>query len=410
MKRLLALLVAGALAAGCSGSGETTAGGGAIRGELRLTAAGGEGEIRALQGLVDAFEASYPEVEVTLDAVASPGDLVTKLTTGFAGRTAPDVFLMNYRRLGGFLPQVEQVTGVDTAAYYPASVAAFTQGGALRCLPQNASSLVVYLNPALFGRAGVDVPTPEWTWDDLLATARALAAKNVKAIGFDPELIRLAPFVWSAGGEVVDDPDEPTVVDLGGRKARRAIQFLLDLQKTGLNATDRAARSAEDTFAAGGVAMYLDSRRAVPGLRKIDALDFDVRPLPRGSAGSISVLHADGYCVTRSAKNPAAARAFARFAAGSQGATVLTRSGRTVPSLRSIADSPTFLDGTVKPLSSRVFLDQLPTVRVMPASPHWNDAEGAASDVLAQLFAGKKSIDQAIAEIRQRSKAELAVR
>ena len=248
-----------------SGSATTAA---ALSGSIAVAAAGGEGEIKALQSLVDAFEAANPGVTVKVDAVEAAGDLVKKLTTAFAGDTAPDVFLINYRRMGGFVSQIEAVTGLDTSGLYPSTVAAFSQDGSLLCLPQNASSLVIYVNPTLFTQAGVALPKADWTWADMLAAARALAAKNVEAVGFDPELIRLAPFVWSAGGEIVDNADAPTKVTLGGAPARSAIQFFLDLQATGLDATQRAAQPAEETFAAGKVAMYFDSRRAVPGFRK----------------------------------------------------------------------------------------------------------------------------------------------
>lgn len=406
MARRLLLACALLLATACSG-GDPGAG---SRVTLTLVASGGEGEIRALQSLVEAFEKQQPQVRVRLDAVAEPRDLVTKLSTGFAGGQPPDVFLINYRRLGAFASRVEPVTGVDMGALYPATVQAFTRGGQLLCLPQNASSLVVYLNPALFRRAGVPLPSAAWTWDDLLQTARALSANGVEAIGFDAELARLVPFVWSAGGDVVDDPLDPSVVELGGQPARRAISYLLQLQDLGLDSVQRAARSSEDTFAAGAVAMHLDSRRAVPGLRKTSGLDFDVRPLPRGSAGRVSVLHSDGYCVSETSTDKPAARAFARFAISAGGAEVLVRSGRTVPSLRSLAQSPVFLDPAAEPRSSRAWLAQLPALRALPSSPNWYDAEGAADDVLEQLFGARLGLEDAIRQVRSRSRAELAAR
>jgi multiple sugar transport system substrate-binding protein len=379
----------------------------ALGGSLTIAAAGGEGEIEALQSLVDAFEAENDGVSVSLDAVESAGDLVTKLTTAFAGGTAPDLFLINYRRMGGFVSQIEPVTGVDTDGLYAPTTEAFSGGGQLRCLPQNASSLVVYVNPALFDQASVTLPGADWSWDDMLTTARALAAKNIEAVGFDVELIRLAPFVWSAGGEIVDDPDDPTKVTLGRAPARGAIQFFLDLQETGLDATERAAQPAEEAFAAGKVAMYLDSRRAVPGFRDASGLDFDVRPIPRGSNGRISVLHSDGYCVTKTSKSAAAARAFARYAISPEGGRILAKSGRTVPSLRALAESDAFLDPERKPASSKVWLDQLDRLRPMPNVDHWNDAEGAANGVLELLFAGKKRVDDAIREIEELTASEL---
>lgn len=404
------LAAAAILLASCGGSDSAEdQGSGALRGSITVAAAGGDGEIRALQGVADAFMAAHPGTTVKLDTVAAAGELISKLTASFVAGSPPDVFVLNYRRLGGFAAKnvIQPVAGVDTAALFPKPLEAFTFDGQLLCLPSNASSMVVYLNTVLFDQAGVARPRPEWTWDDLRATAQALSAKGVKAIGFETGLIRLAPFVWSNGGEVVDDLDHPTVVDLSSPPAREALQLLLDLQVTGLSATDRAAQDPEAAFTAGKVAMYLDSRRAVPGFRKTDGLAFDVAPVP-ARRSRISVLHSDGYCVTRKSGNKALAQAFAAFTVTGPGATLLAESGRTVPMSRTVAESPAFLAPDQDPKSSRVFLDQLAATRALPHSPTWNEAEGAVEEVMTQLFAGRLDLDKAIAEISAASKRELA--
>ncbi len=405
IRLVAAALLVTSVVSGCS---DDTTTGGEVTGSITVAAAGGEGEIKALKTLVEAFQVKHPGVTVTVDSVEAAGDLVTKLTTSFAGATPPDVFLINYRRMGGLVSQIEPVSGAHTANLYPAVTAAFSKDGRLLCLPQNASSLVVYVNPQLFTQAGVALPKPDWTWADMLATARALAAEQVEAVGFDPELIRLAPFVWSAGGEIVDSPTAPTKVTLDSPEARSAIRFFQDLQATGLDATQRAGMSAEDTFAAGRVAMYFDSRRAVPGFRGTEGLEFDVRPIPAGAKGRVSVLHSDGYCVSKGAKNKATAQAFAAYAVSADGGKVLAESGRTVPSVRDLAESVAFLDPAKPPVSSRVWLDQLATMRALPLHARWNGAESASNDVLEQLFAGKLGVDAAISEIAKLTGAEFA--
>jgi len=376
---------------------------------LTVAAAGGDGEIRTLRAMADAFEVANPGTTVRLDTVPDAGELVAKLTVGFAAKSIPDVFVMNYRRLGGFAAKglIEPVPPGAVAGLHPKPLQAFTFGGTLLCLPSNAASMVVYLNPTLFARAGVALPGSRWTWSDLLTTATSLRSKGIPAIGFHPSLIRLAPFVWSNGGELVDSIEAPTSVDLTSPQAREAIHFLLDLQKQGLDATARAAQDPEDAFAAGKIAIYFDSRRAVPGFRKTDGLAFDVRPVPSNNK-PVSVLHSDGYCVTTAAKNRSLAQAFASFAVTGPGAGVLARAGRTVPVKSSVAMGPDFLSGD--PKSSKVFLEQLADVRALPHAPKWNEAESAADELLEQLFALRITVDQAIADIEQATRTKLAPR
>jgi multiple sugar transport system substrate-binding protein len=409
MRSKIAGLVAMALlSAGCGDDDNNKQPSTKLAGTITVAAAGGEGEIKALQGVADAFMTDNPGTKVTLDTVEGAGDLISKLTTAFAAQSAPDVFVLNYRRLGGFAARgvIEPVPSGGTDGMYDEPLEAFTFDGKLLCRPSNASSMVVYYNTELFAQAGVDVPSADWTWDDLRSTATALKAKGVSSIGFETALIRLAPFVWSNGGEIVDDVDEPTTVDLSSPEAKEAIQLLLDLQKSGMSATDRAAQDPEEAFTAGKVAMYLDSRRAVPGFRKTEGLAFDVAPVPTKKE-SVSVLHSDGYCVTKAGKNKALAEAFAAYATTGAGASVLAKSGRTVPVKKSIAESTDFLSPEA-PKSSQVWLDQVDAARPLPHTPTWNEAEGVTEEILTQLFAGKLGLDEAIADIAAQTKVELA--
>jgi multiple sugar transport system substrate-binding protein len=420
--RRTALLMTVLLAAACGhGADDPTAAGqpsptqagssAALSGSLRIQAAGGEGELKALQEVVAAFEAANPRLTVDFTGVAEQGDHLAKLTAGFAAGNAPDAFLLNYRRVGAFLERqvVDPVrtSGVDVADFYKAPVAAFSRGGTLQCLPQNASSSVVYVNETLFAKAGVPLPSADWTADDLLKTAGALAAKGVESIAFEPGTRTVAPFVWSAGGEYVDSTDRPTRITLGSPEARSALELLTQLQRSGFDARQRAAEDPQDAFGAGHVAMLVDSRRAVPGLRKA-GVAFDVRPLPKGAAGSVSLLASDGWCVSKASKNLDAAHAFAAFTVGDGGGTVLAESGRSVPVSKALAQSPAFLAAHKAPETAQVFLDSIGTLRRLPNVANQNEAEGAADDLLEQYFAGKLPLAELVQEVDRATAAAYA--
>ena len=46
-----------------------------------------------------------------------------------------------------------------------------------------------------------------------------------------PSIIRVAPFVWSNGGELVDDEDAPTRFALDTPEATEAMQKFFDLRR-----------------------------------------------------------------------------------------------------------------------------------------------------------------------------------
>ena len=405
-------LVLGACGAGDAPSVGASEGARApLRGELTVQAAGGEGELNALRELIAAYEAARPGVTVSFTGVPSQGDHIAKLGTAFAGGKPPDVFLLNYRRLGPFIDRrvVAPATlgGRTEDDFYAPALEAFTYDGKLACVPQNTSSSVAYLNLDLFKRAGVSLPDADWTWADLEAIAKTFAAKRIPAVGYDAEIRTVAPFVWTAGGEVVDDTAAPTAMTLDTPEAKRALEYLSRLQRYGVDATSRAAFEPGDQFAAGDLAVFIDSRRAVPGFRKAEGLSFDVRPLPRADAArpSVSLLASDAYCVAKASKVARIAADFAAYAVGPEGAVVLAESGRTVPSVKEVAQSPAFLDPAQEPASSSVFLDVIPNLRRLPNVGPQDEAEEAANDLLAQYFAGKSGLASTVAEIRQATTA-----
>lgn len=406
--RRIVLVLALLLTACNGGDGDGGEGRGGGTRTIRVQAAGGEGELNALREMIAAFEQAHPGTKVEFTGLAEQSEHIAKLGTAFAGGNPPDVFLLNYRRFGRFAQQ-----GVIDPArlpgrpdeYYPQALEAFTMNGTLLCLPQNLSSSVVYFNAKLFG--DVPLPKPGWTVDDFRDTAAALQAKGVKTVGFETGMRTVAPFVWLFGGEVVDDLNAPTRITLDTKEGRAALEYLKRLlDDGGVTATDAAASPPEDRFANGELAMLVDSRRAVPAFRKA-GLEFDVAPLPAG-AGEATLLASDAYCVSKASKQRDLAHQLAAYAVGPEGGRVLAESGRTVPSLKALAESDAFLAPGQPPKSARVWLDVAPHVRRLPNVAAWNETETTASDALEQYFAGKASLAATVATIERDSRRLLA--
>jgi multiple sugar transport system substrate-binding protein len=391
-----------------SGGGDT--GGGSATAPITVQIRAEPEEAAVYRSLVTAYrEAGGGEVELV---TVGREDHLTRLSTAFASGDAPDVFLINYREYAPFVQRgaVHAIgplmarEGVDPADYYPEPLRAFTYDDALQCMPQNISSLVVYWNRGLFARAGVPAPAAGWTWDEFVATARALTAGGVKGVGIDASITRMAPFIWSSGGTIVDDDETPTRTTLHEPGARAALDAVVDLIGTGATPTkeELAAQGLPEQFMTGKLAMFLSSRVEVPALREQRGLDFDVAALPV-MAQPASVLHSDAYCVASSSENRAAAAKFVAYAVGSQGQTLTALGGRTVPSLRSVATSPAFLGPERAPASSQVFLDAIPHLRHTPVTPSWPEVEDVIGTQLQRAFEDGVPLDEALAEIREQA-------
>lgn len=367
-------------------------------------------EAAVYRSLVTAYQdAGGGEVELV---TVGRSDHLTRLSTAFASGGAPDVFLINYRQYAPFVqrgavqavgPLLER-DGVDLGGYYDEPLRAFTYDGELQCMPQNVSSLVVYWNRVLFQQAGVAAPEAGWTWDEFVATAKALTTGEVKGVGIDSSIVRMAPFIWSSGGTIVDDDEAPTRTTLHEPEARAALQAVVDLIGTGATPTkdQLAAQGLPEQFMTGKLAMFLSSRVEVPALREQRGLDFDVAGLPVMGEPA-SVLHSDAYCVASSSEHKDAAAKFVAYAVGQQGQTVTALGGRTVPSLRSVATSPAFLSPARPPASQQVFLDAIPLLRHTPVTPAWPEVEDVIGTQLQRAFEDGVPLDEVLAEIQKQA-------
>jgi multiple sugar transport system substrate-binding protein len=407
------LLVLAAFVAGCGGAGDGAEGG---TGTISFLVFGEPEELRAYRDVVARFREREPEITVKLIEASDRTDLLTRLSTSFAGGTPPDLFLVNYRFYGQFAargvlePIEERIEQSDAFAlddFYDVAIDAFRWDGQLTCLPQNVSSLVVYYNRDLLRRFSVPEPKDDWTWLDFVRTAAALTRDEhglpiqgqdpdlpttsgpvvrpaIYGVGVEPTIIRLAPFVWSMGGDIVDDQERPTRLTLATDAAQRAMAEFFALRTAyGVVPTDAEVEAEDDEsrFANGRLAMLLSSRRAVPALRASARFDWDVAPLPRFQEKA-GILHSDAFCMAGASTRKDAAWRFVEFALGFEGQRILARTGRTVPSLKDVAESGAFLDPAQKPARSQVFLEAIPTIRRVPTISTWPEIEDATAGIL----------------------------
>jgi multiple sugar transport system substrate-binding protein len=375
---------------------------------------GDTGEKAAYEALVAAFTARHPDIPVTLLHIPGQSDYRKRLGVDFAAGTPADVVLLNYRRYAAFAakgaleplgPYLDRSDLISVADFYPETIAPFVWEGQLMCIPQNLSSLVVYYNRDLFRAAGLAEPADDWTWADFLAAAQALTqdtdgdgAIDQYGLGTEVSIFRVAPFIWQNGGELVDDPAAPTRLALDTPAAREAIQWFVDLQVVHGVAPDAVAEAAEDSesrFLNGRLGMFLNSRRGVPTYRTISSFDWDVAPLPQGKQRA-GILHADAYCMPSVAKQKDAIWTFIEFANAPEGQHLIAASGRTVPSLRAVAESPTFLDPGARPARNHVFLDVIPYIRSVPVMEGWVDIEEITAVELERAFYGQAGVDEVI--------------
>ncbi|MGB7806762.1 MAG: sugar ABC transporter substrate-binding protein [Actinomycetota bacterium] len=393
------------LVAGCDADAEDPEpSGGADPQEISVMVSGDPEELEAYRLVAQGFEASRSGVTVNLIEIADRDEMIARLGTSIAGGDAPDLFLLNYRYYGQFQAKgaleplnayLQSSEAFSAEEFYPEAMVAFQEDGEQTCMPQNVSSLVVYYNEKLFKQAGVAYPEPNWSWISMVQAAMKLTkdtdgdgAIDQYGLGVDPEIIRAAPFIWSNKGTLTNDEADPTRYTLTTPEATQAIQAFLDLRsRAGVTPTDEEAESAdfESRFLDGSLGMIMESRKVVPAFRTIEDFGWNVAALPVHQVPA-TVLHSDAYCMTADADDKDAAWAYLEYALGTEGQQIAVGTGRTVPSMRAVAESDVFLDPTASPADSQVFLDNIPLLHAVPHIATWPQIEDVTNGLFEEAY------------------------
>lgn len=372
---------------------------------------GDAAERQAYEQLVEAFKSQNPSIEFEMLFIPNQFAYRQRISEDFAAGQPPDVMLLNNRRYGFYAlrrllaplgPKLQASNMVREADLFPEMVDAFRLDGELICVPQSGSNLVVYYNKTLFDRANVPYPRADWKWDDFLRTAQAMTRDtngdgktDVFGVGTEADLLRLAPFVWQNGGEIVDNYDEPTKMVLDSPEALEALRWVVDLQvkyHVVPSPQDEVIEAFETRFVNGSIAMFINQRRGVGLYRDEMQFDWDVAPLPQNKRAA-GILQSEGYCIPQASLNREDAWKFVEFATSAQGQTILAASGRILPSMRSIAESDAFLQPGLKPANARVFLDTLPLVRNFPVLTNWPQIEEIVGEQIERAFHGTLALE-----------------
>ncbi len=370
-------------------------------------------ELEVFEEAIQKFEAANPGITVKVVNVPEDEDFNARLAADIAAGTPPDVFAQNYRFVTGLAAKgvieplgsfIATSTTVKPEDYYPVALNAFKVKGEQFCLPLNLSQLQVYYNKKMFQDAGVALPTKDWTRADFVAAAKALTKDtngdgkaDQYGLGVAQQLLRLAPFVWADSGDIVDNPERPTKLTLNSGAALAAFEWFVSLQtKEHVVPTkeDEATESSQSRFQHGTLGMFLQSRVITPELREtIKNFEWDIAPLPVGKSKA-TVLHSDGFCMLTASKHKAETWKFIEFITGPAGQTVLSESGRVVPSLKAVANSEAFLNSH-PPANNQVYLDMADHVRPLPLMTTWSEVEGVVNKEIKRAFYGDATVQEA---------------
>ena len=370
-------------------------------------------EIAVWNKIVELFEAENPDIKVKVE-VADWDSYWDKLRVTTVGGNPPDIFAMDAPLYADWQ---SRDTLLDLSPYlaasagmlddvYPGPLSAYQLESGTFGLPRDFQTIVMYYNKAMFDAAGIAYPDDTWTYEDLREAAAKLTLDkdgdgHIDQWGLGTELWDMEPMwgpvVYGYGGKILSDDFTQTLMTEG--PAVDAWHYLagMYLDEHSIMTDEDLESYGWDGFLAGVAAMTFSGHWVVPAYSNVD-FDWDVAPFPKGPAERATLVNSAGIVISSKTEHPDEAWKFVKFVVSEAGQAELTKLGFALPIIKSIADSPIYLEQAAKG-NHKVFLDALDYAHLKPSFRGYEEWSSAVGDLLYEAWLGSMSIDDALAEI-----------
>ena len=147
------------------------------------------------------------------------------------------------------------------------------------------------------------------------------------------------------------------------------------------------AISGETGFPTGEYAMYMDGPWAPTTYKAAGFTGYGTEPIPAGPGGSVSVVGGEDLVIAKDAPNMAATIKFVKFLESPFAQLSMANAGDMTPYKNLAADE------TTENPALKVFAQALLTARARPVNQGYGTLDTDFSDELAQMLAGKVTVD-----------------
>jgi N,N'-diacetylchitobiose transport system substrate-binding protein len=390
--------------AACGGSSNTS---GSETGTLTIWLMDGSAPASVIDGVNADFKAKHPNVTIKVE-IQKWGEIGTKLDTGFAGSTPPDIvelgntLVAKYAAAGALEDISGKKSSFDNSGTWLQSLTdSCTLGGKLYCVPYYAGSRAVIYRKDMFAAANVQPPT---STDELLTVGQKLMAAhssdpNFSALYFPGKYWYAAlPFIWDFGGDIATQSGGKWKGSLNDGSSQQGLTTLVNLVSK-LSKADKSGDEAKQdaAFAQGHIAMIIANGWEVGVITDPKAGDptlkdkLGVFPIPSHTAGQTAPVFLGGsdLGVAAKSKNQALANEWIGLLTGNKHMSDMATVGGVIPNSTSLLNLGTGLNAT--------FYAAAKNSRFVPNSQNWASVENAnvIPDMLVSIFTGKAQLPAA---------------
>jgi len=423
MRVLIAVaLCAAALVAGCGSSGDKAASSGGVT-TVHFWHGQTDPADKVMDGLIADFNKSHPKIKVVADRGGGVADtMVQKVTSALAGGTYPDIAYIFGSDVSNLArsPKVVDLTDVvkqpgwNWDDFWPGGRDVVTVNGRVRAIPSLIDDLAVVYNKKLFDQAGLQYPSPDWTWDDFRATAKKLTDKGKgqfgtgwPGVGDEDTVWRIWPFVWQQGGEILSSDGKS--VGFSGPTGLKALQTVYDMAATDKSIyvdTTPGSEKLLQVFANNRMGMMPTGPWALPDFGDVKVGVVRLPSYP--GTDHTTITGPDTWMLfDNGSERVKATEEFVKWLTSPPIDLKWDVATGSLPVRKSTSQQPGWSAYTAK-WKTGEFLKQLAAARARPAVPTYPEVSKAMGKSLSGVLLGRQTPQQALDSVVKTSNSALA--
>jgi multiple sugar transport system substrate-binding protein len=323
--------------------------------------------------LVNGFETAHPGIKVNVTDLTW-GEGHSKIIVAFSGGNPPDIVELGSDWIPEFSSRGSLMDITDYVGNLLEERIMWEQGiykNRYFAVPWYLDTRVIFYNKDLLREAGFHTDRYPRTWDELRKACEKINNLGPKISGFGANIFekhrlykKFLPFVWTAGGDVLDSNFQPV---FDSPEVIEAFEYYLGL--TGNGVMDNQ-RNLDQRFINGTLGFDFSGGWTLKNIgRNNPDLNFGVMPVPSPS-GEMGVSFAGGEYLAISAgcRHPRQAFEFIEFMVETGNTIKLCKTiGSGFPGTKQLPSDPFYSNNP----HLQVFHEQLLNSRMPPAHPKW---------------------------------------
>lgn len=270
---------------------------------------------QAFQEQIDRFNQTSQKAEVEIITYAGAEAYETAIMGQVAGKTAPDIILLDggkkiqeYAKQGVITP-LDDYLGDIKGNFETGLIEACMYDGKLYGITKDYNTTVLFYQKDMLEDAGLTIPE---TLEEFKTDVVALTTDSVAGFGCDPKLNYLYPFAVAMGADFVGTDGTIDGAKLTSQEHKEMLQMFKDMFDNGQATSPYIANAGWDGELFGNQKVaFLYAGSWVTGVIE-DTSKAGVAALPKGNT-SASMLYTTGWCITQQCENKEAAAELIRF-------------------------------------------------------------------------------------------------